>query len=125
MAKGKTGGAELKRLVRTIDDEPNINHLDVTPSVLKLSEMGLPAAKAVLGLLASDDLLTRKRAQRVLEGVVMRRNGWVFGHGYGDPAGRQKTQALIEQNGYQADSAPGARAKAIEKWRDWLEAQGA
>jgi hypothetical protein len=115
---------DIKNLVKTINDDPDPLHADVTPSVLQLIEKGLPAVRAVLDLLDAPELLTRKRAQRVLEGVVMRRHGWVAGQGYTDPDGQKKTQDLLADNGnYQAGAAPKARKRTIEKWRRWLESQ--
>jgi len=115
---------DIDILVRTIDANVDPLHTDVTPSVLKLMEQGLPAAQAVLDLLDAPELLTRRHAQRVIEGVVMRRHGWVAGQGYTDSAGQQKTQDLLARNGnYQADAAPKARKQAIEKWRRWLASQ--
>lgn len=116
---------EIETLVQTINDDPDRLHLDYTPSVLKLSELGLPAAKAVLDLLDAPEFLTRKRAQRVLEGVVMRLYGWVPGLGYTDPhEGQKKTQDLLKANGnYRADASPDERRNAIGKWRRWIETQ--
>ena len=115
---------DTEQLVKTINDDPDPLHADVTPSVLKLSEEGLAGARAVLDLLDASGLLTRRRAQRVIEGVVMRRHGWVAGQGYTDPDGQQKTQDLLAANGnYQADAVPGERRRAAEKWRRWLESQ--
>jgi len=114
---------EIRRLIQTIDENPDRLHVDVTPSVLRLSELGLPAASAVIELLDSPDWMTRKRAQRVLEGIVMRRHGWRPGQGYPDPhAGQERTQAVLEANGnYQADADPEVRRRSIELWRRWLE----
>ena len=114
----------IETLVKTINENPDPLHADVTPSVLKLCEKGLPAAKAVLDMLNAAELLTRKRAQRVLEGVVMRRHGWVAGQGYTTAGGEEKTHALLAANGnYQADAAQELRDAAIEKWRRWLVSQ--
>lgn len=115
---------EIENLVRTINDDPDPLHTDVTPSVLGLIEQGLPGARAVVDLLDAPELLTRRRAQRVLEGVVMRRHGWVAGRGYTDPDGERRTRDLLSDNGdYQADAAPEARRRAAERWRRWLESQ--
>ncbi|HEX9988145.1 MAG TPA: hypothetical protein VGE45_06655 [Chloroflexia bacterium] len=115
---------DIKILVQTIDDNANPLHSDFTPSVLKLSEMGIPGAKAVLDLLDAPRYETRLRAERVLEGVVMGRNGWEYGQGYTDDDGQQKTNDLLKANGsYRADAPPKERRESIEKWRQWLEAE--
>jgi hypothetical protein len=114
---------ELARLVGDIDADPNPLHGDITPSVLRLIELGLDGAEAVLDLLDAPDPVTRRHAQRVLEGVAMRRNGWVAGSGYTDARGEQAARDLIAQNGgYRADAPPGERAVAIAKWRAWIAA---
>ncbi|HZE70838.1 MAG TPA: hypothetical protein VE135_15115 [Pyrinomonadaceae bacterium] len=116
--------AEIKMLIQTIDDDPDRLHLDHTASVQRLIELGLPAAMAVLDLLNATDSLTRLRAQRVLEGVVMQLHGWTPGRGYADSEGQGKTLSLLKANGdYQADAPPRKRRKAIEKWQRWLEVQ--
>lgn len=116
---------DIEKLIRTIDENPDPLHGDFTPSVLKLSELGIPGAKAVLDLLDAPEFLTRKHAQRVLEGVVMRLHGWVPGRGYPDAhSGQKKTQDLLKANGnYDPNSSSSDRRKAIEKWRQWLEMQ--
>lgn len=115
---------DIEDLVRTIDDDPDPLHTDFTPSVLALIEKGLPGARAVLDLLDAPELPTRRRAQRVLEGVVMRRHGWAAGRGYADPGGERRTEELLKENGdYQADAAPEARRRAAERWRRWLESE--
>jgi hypothetical protein len=61
-------------------------------------------------------------AQRVVEGVVMRRHGWVAGRGYPDRGGEAKTRDLLKANGaYRYDAAPAKRAAATKKWRVWLK----
>lgn len=115
---------DIENLLQTIDDSPDRLHADFTPSVLKLIELGLPGARVVIDLLAAPKFETRRHAQRVVEGVVMRLHGWRPGQGYPDPSGQEKTQALLTANGaYQADASPEARNQAIEKWRHWLKAQ--
>jgi hypothetical protein len=126
MSEQPNQGPNLEALVQTIDANPDPLHVDVTPSVLQLIELGLQGAQAVLDLLDAPAFLTRKRAQRVLEGIVMRRHGWVPGQGYQDPQGQEETQAVLHANGdYRADAAPEERRSAIDKWRRWLEAQDA
>lgn len=118
-------GNDIEKLIRTIDENPDPLHSDFTSSVLRLIELGPPAAKAVLDLLDAPEFLTRKHAQRVLEGVVMRLHGWVPGRGYPDAqSGQKKTHDLLKANGnYDPNSSSSDRRKAIEKWRQWLQMQ--
>jgi hypothetical protein len=115
--------ADIGELVRTLDDEPHPLHSDFTPSVDRLIELGLPAAVAVVDLLDAPDPATRLHAQRVIEGAVMRANGWRPNQGYPDTDGEQRTRRVLEQNGgYRFDAAPEQRKAALERWRAWLAA---
>jgi predicted RNase H-like nuclease len=116
--------SEIKKLIDTIDENPDSLHLDVTPSVLKLVQLGLPAAQAVLDLLDAPELPTRRRARRVLEGVVGKRFGWLSGQGFPDSDKEAEFRRLLKANGnYEADLPPRERKKSIEKWQRWLAAQ--
>jgi hypothetical protein len=115
--------AAIDDLVRTIDDDPDPLHNDYTPSVWKLTEAGLPGAAAVIDLLESPKELTRLHAQRVVEGVVMRRYGWVPGHGCPDRSDCDgKTRRTLKANGdYRWDGPAAERAAAVARWREWLK----
>jgi hypothetical protein len=117
-----TSGDEIQQLVQTIDENPDLLHLDVTPSVLKLTKLGLPAAQAVLSLLDNPQQLTRMRAFRVLGNIVMRHHGWQPGEGYAVPSQEDKVLALMQANGDYSVTAPRKkRQRAIAKWQVWLE----
>jgi hypothetical protein len=118
----RTSADEIQQLVQTIDENPDRLHVDVTPSVLKLTKLGLPAAQAVLPLLDDSKQLTRMRAFRVLGNIVMRHHGWQPGQGYADPAQEKKVQALMQANGnYSVSAPPAERQQAVARWRVWLE----
>jgi hypothetical protein len=118
----KNVSEDVQQLVRTINDDPDELHGDFTPAVLKLMTKGLPAARAILPLLNSQDFASRARAYRVLEGVIKIRNGWAPGQGYKDREGQERTQATLAANGnYNAQMEEPQRRAAIEKWRSWLE----
>lgn len=122
--EGMQKQSDIKALVRSINDDPDRLHLDYTPSVFRLIQEGLLGATAVLNLLDSPEFLTRKRAQRVLEGVIKKENGWLPGRGYKDPDGEARTAAVLNANGsYQADAPVKKRKQAIDKWRFWLRSQ--
>lgn len=124
MSKEHQEEDEIEMLVKTINDNPDRLHVDSTPSVQRLIQLGLPGATAVVDLLNAPDLHTRLRAQRVLEGVVMRMHGWRPGQGYRDSEGQERTMSVLSANGdYKADAPQRKRKSAIGKWRHWLEAQ--
>jgi hypothetical protein len=116
--------SEVNKLVQTLDADPEALHSDFTPSVRRLIELGLPGALAVVDQLeASDSAVTRLHAQRVVEAVVMLRNGWRPHRGYPDRGAEQMTQQVLKANGsYRYDAQPVKRAAAAKKWRAWLKA---
>ena len=116
---------DLPLLIETINQHPDLLHLDYTPSVHKLSECGLQAVMEILPLLDSNDTWERFRAQRVLEGVVQRRYGWKAGQGYPvESNGEEKVRVLINEMGnYQADASKEVRTISIKKWKNWLQTQ--
>jgi hypothetical protein len=120
--KKKEPCSDIAEWVKTINDNPDMLHLDFTPSVHHLSECGSDAVIAILPLLDSKDATERLRAQRVLEGVVKRRFGWISGQGFlPGTDGEEKTEALIIANGnYQYNGLLKARRAAIKKWKHWL-----
>lgn len=112
---------ELLKLVQTLDKDPRPLHSDFTPSVQRLIEIGLPGAAAVVDLLTASEPVTRLHAQRVIEGVVMRRNGWRPNRGYPDRHGEEKTQQILKDNcDYRYDAPPEKRTAAAAKWRSWI-----
>jgi hypothetical protein len=115
---------EIARLIETFNEDPDPLHYDVTPSVLRLMELDLPGAAAVLDLLNSPELIVRRRAQRVLERIVARRFGWNSSQGYPDETSREKALALMKENGdYSADATVERRKEAVVLWGKWLQEQ--
>jgi hypothetical protein len=116
----------LGELLETIACNPDPLQSDLTPSAVRLIEHGLAGGRAVLPLLVDPDPRVRGVAERVLEGVVMQRNGWRAGRGYADPhAGQAQTDAMLRAIGYNAEAPAGKRRAAAERWRRWLEEQSA
>src|SRR6516225_6714000 len=112
---------EIARLIETFNEDPDPLHYDVTPSVLRLMELDLPGAAAVLDLLNSPELIVRRRAQRVLERIEARRFGWNSSQGYPDETSREKALALMKENGdYSADATVERRKEAVVLWGKWL-----
>lgn len=114
--------SNMSNLVQTINDSPDMLHIDYTPSVHLLCGCGLEAIKGIVPLLNSENNLERLRAQRVLEGVINRKYGWKGGVGF--PHGsedEEKVKILMEENGnYQYNASIENRSASIEKWEQWL-----
>jgi Fe-S-cluster containining protein len=101
-------------------------YIEYTGAELALIELGVLGARLVFDLLDAPRLATRRHAQRVLEGVVMRLHGWTSEYGYADPRGEGRTASLLRANGsYQANAPEAERRASIERWRAWLDEQEA
>jgi Fe-S-cluster containining protein len=98
--------------------------IELTEPERSLIDLGLLGARLVFDLLDAPKLASRRHAQRVLEGAVMRHHGWTPEYGYSDPHGEGKTAALLRANGsYEANAPQEERRASMEKWREWLKAQ--
>jgi len=75
----------------------------------------------VVELLDAPKSTTRLHAERVVEGVLMRSNGWLPNRGYPDRHAEQTTKDILEANGnYRYDAPPARRAAAAKRWRAWV-----
>src|SRR5829696_5692123 len=119
MAEQSADPARIDDWVRALDERPDPLHVDITPAVLALIELGLPGIDAVLGRLNAPERLTRKRAQRVLDGGLARHLGWESSVGYPTPEAARHAQAILDANGYDADAAEPERLAAVARWREW------
>jgi hypothetical protein len=114
--------SSIVQLVQSIDDNPDPLHADYTPSVHQLIEKGLPAVPPVLVLMRSDSKDTRLHAQRVLEGITMKRFGFVIGKGWAKADGEEKWRELWKKLGnMQWDESLERRNKSIVLWEKWLK----
>lgn len=115
---------DIARLVATINDSADPSHGDLTPSVLALVRLGLPALPSVLPLLESDDKWTRLRAQRVFERTT---KAWVHERTPGRGSSREADYAwlkLWQDNGaYDWEAPPAERTAAVARWQSWLGGQ--
>jgi hypothetical protein len=111
---------EIETLLRLFDEYPDPLHLDVTPAVLALIDLGLTGLAAALDRPNAPERLTRKRAQRVLDAVVARHFGWVAGVGYPSREAEQQARALMDAQDYDVDAPEPERVAAIARWRAWV-----
>jgi hypothetical protein len=108
--------------VATINDAPDMLHYDITPSVVALSEMGIPALQATLPLLDSEDARTRQRAQKVFELVTFNEVSRVVRPRPLSDEARTAWMALWTKNGsYQWDAPEERRKAAVKLWEGWLK----
>jgi hypothetical protein len=104
-----------------LDDGADKLHLDRTPAVYRLIELGEPALVPLCDHLDHADRLHRMRAQRAVEGIT--RRGFGFdGNAWPDGASDRWT-AWWASIGYDSGSDATARAGAIERLRAWSRAR--
>ena len=107
----------LAACVATIDDAPDMLHYDITPSVRALTEMGVPALRAVLPLLDSEDERTRQHAQKVFEQVTFGRVTRELDPPPLSNLAREEWAKLRESNGsYRWDGPREQRRVAVGLW---------
>jgi HEAT repeat protein len=115
----------LDAAIATLNDAPDPLHNDMTPSVFALADIGMAAIPKILDAMDSADEMTRLRAQRALERIVMRRNGFVEGSGFSSPEVEDEFRQLWVSNGsYAYDADDKSRGTAIEQWREWFRRSG-
>lgn len=108
--------------VATINDAPDILHYDITPSVVALSEMGIPALQATLPLLDSEAARTRQRAQKLFELITFNEVSRRVKPRPLSDAARIEWMALWTKNGsYQWNAPEEQRKSAVKLWEEWLK----
>ena len=112
----------LNACLQTINDGADELHLDITPAVAALANMGLVAVPSLLNLLLDDDEMTRLHTQRALEILINQRHGFIPGQGFPAPEAEQAACNEWQANGnydYSTDEA--SRKAAVNKWKEWLK----
>ena len=111
----------VKTLLARINDDHDILHADYTPAVRELRKIGEPALAPTLELMLSEDLHTRMRAQRVLEGVTMAQHGFVVGQGWKEDGGEERFRKFwFELGDLDYDAPSEKRAASVALWKKWL-----
>jgi hypothetical protein len=118
----RIGHAEaLPACLSTIDDNPDELHLDLTPSVHALGEMGIEAMAPLLELMSSGERDRRMHAQRAFEMIVARRFGFRPGQGFPDVDAEKAARRIWTENGsYDFAANVRGRKASIVLWRRWL-----
>lgn len=114
----------LEACLQTINDGADELHLDITPAVTALADMGLQAVPALLELMMSDDEATRLHAQRALELFIDKRHGFMASRGFPSPQHEQAARNEWKANGdYDYLSDETTRTAAVGKWKEWFTRQ--
>ena len=111
----------IRDLVAKLDADADHLHVDSTPAVTALAELGVAGGCAALGALASPDAQPRLHAERVVEGVLARRHDFRPGRGYPDQYAEEYVATTLRVIDYHHDGAPEARTRGIARWQLWLE----
>jgi len=116
---------DLQTWLAAIDDDPDPVHLDMTPAVHALGEMGDRAVPPLLDLLLAESEETRLHAQRALELIVYRRHGFEPGRGFPSPEAEQAARDELVSAGYDHAADRRAREAAAARLRASLEGESA
>lgn len=120
MVGGCANSKHIEQLVQNINENPDIHHGDLTPSVVALIEIGPSTIPSMLELMVNGDEPTRWRAQAVLHGIVVRRYGFVLGRGWTNPNGPEEAQGLwLELGNLDYRSGQDSRERAVLRWHQW------
>ncbi len=122
-----SANADVSYWIDRLDQNPDLLHVDYTPVVHRLIEIGAPALAPALDLMISADEMTRLRAQRVIEGVILVERGFVFGSGWSRGDARANDAAFREfwhtLGNLQYERPLDERRHAVELWREWLDSR--
>lgn len=113
----------IEGLIRSINQHPDPLHLEVTPAVRELVEIGPSAIPLLLEVQLSDLPESHMRAQTALEGITMRMYGFQPGQGWRpeDEARWRGFWADLGSLNWQDDEPK--RQASVALWRQWLEKQ--
>lgn len=123
-----TSTDRIQELLAKLDDNPDLLHSDLTPSVHTLREIGEPAISPTLPYLLSENEPTRLHAERVIDGAMMKMHGFVFGQGWPQPEMQQEYERVskglwdFEAMGRKSvsESPMKDRQAYIERVKRWL-----
>ena len=107
----------LEACLKTLNDAPDQLHLDRTPAVRCLVEIGMEALEPLLDRLAAGDRMTRLHAQRAIEGITKRQFG--FDGTTWAPGALDRWLAWWEQIAFDYDAEAAARAEGLARLRSW------
>ncbi|WP_041232942.1 HEAT repeat domain-containing protein [Cylindrospermum stagnale] len=107
----------LEACLRTLNDGEDELHLDYTPAVFCLAEIGKPALASLLDRLLDNDEITRLRAQRAVEGITTR----LLANGENESDVQVSWRKWWKEMGYSYDADPESRRAGLARLRAWME----
>ncbi|MCB9230608.1 MAG: hypothetical protein H6581_03050 [Bacteroidia bacterium] len=127
-ARGQTLQAEIQpnpcccldSLVKIIDQDPDILHLDFTPAVHDLIGCGLPGAAVCIDLLQNPDPYTRLHAWTVIRGVARTETGWRRGSSFTQDMTLEFNQFMEANGEFDPDAEPAEQSGTIQRWQNWI-----
>jgi len=116
--------AEVDRLIKGINDHPDLLHAESTPAVNRLIDIGKPAIPALLEVIISGDGPTRMRAQAALELITLRMYGFQPGHGWQSNEGEAQWRSFwMDLGSLNWQDTADKRLAAVKLWRQWYVKQ--
>jgi hypothetical protein len=109
--------------LKEINRDPYLVNSEYTPAVHRLVDYGrLSLECGVLELLVDEDYMTRVRAWRVLERIILAEMGYTPGMGWKDRSKESEWGDLCEKNGsYKADLPKNLLKTSYLKWSEWVK----
>jgi len=111
----------LDACLQTLNDDPDPLHLDFTPAVWCLRQIGRPALPPLLDRLASDDRMTRMHALRAVEWITKSYFG--FDGQAWQAGGLERWMQWWQTIGYDPEATAAKRLEAVNHLREWLHQQ--
>jgi hypothetical protein len=117
---------EIHTLIKSINENPDQNHIDWTPSVERLIVIGNPSLHPCLNLiLLSEDKLERRRASNVIYTVTAKWYGFIPGQGFSrEDDEKEHAQLYSVLGNLDPDASLKERKSQIAKWKEYLIKQG-
>jgi hypothetical protein len=109
----------LDACLKTLDDGADPLHLDHTPAVFALREIGRPALAPLFAKLEAEDRMTRLHAQRAVEGITKREFGF-DGVSNWEAGGLERWEKWWRRIGYRSDAPAEARRRSVARLRQWM-----
>ena len=121
-ASAMTQSPRLRDLIKTIDDDVNINHIEFTPSVHELIDMGSEVYPAMLDLMRDPGSLTRLHAKTVLYYSVAGLFGYNLSSGWATPSGEARFFGFwVKLGNLRHDGSERDRERSIVLWKKWID----